>query len=367
MQVQRLETSVFTVPNEDEQTESDGTLSWDAVTMVVVEAIADEQHRGLGYTYGSEVSATLVDKKLRSLVEGQPVERHRDIWEAMVRAVRNLGRPGIASLAISAVDAALWDLRAKVLGLPLYRLLGVRRTEVPIYGSGGLTSYDESKLVEQLRGWVDQGIPRVKMKIGVNRGSRPDIDLRRMESVRAAIGEDPELFVDANGAYTVKQAVGMAGRLQELGVVYFEEPVSSDQLQDLALVRHSVPFDVAAGEYGYDPWYFRSMVAAGAVDVLQADTSRCLGITGWLEAGAVAHASGLPFSAHCCPSLTLHPACAAPELAHLEYFWDHIRIERMLFDGWPAAQPGGTISPDPSRPGVGLELKRGDAARWRVA
>lgn len=205
------------------------------------------------------------------------------------------------------------------------------------------------------------------MKIGVDRGSRPGVDMRRMAAVREAIGEEPELFVDANGAYTAKQVTGMAARLQELGVVYFEEPVSSDQPDQLALVRRSVPFDVAAGEYGYDPWYFKGMIAAGAVDVLQADVSRCLGITGWLEAGALAHAAGLPFSAHCCPGQTLHPACAVPEIAHLEYFWDHVRAEGMLFEGSPAARPGGTIAPDPERAGMGLELKHADAERWRVA
>lgn len=357
---------MFTVPNEEGATEADGTLTWDAVTAIVVEAVADEQHRGLGYTYGSEVTAALIDKKLRPLVEGRPVARHREVWETMVREVRNLGRPGIASLAISAVDAALWDLRARLADLPLHHLLGVRRTEVPIYGSGGFTSYDEKKLVQQLQGWVEQGIPRVKMKVGMDRGSRPRVDLARMAAVRQAIGEEPDLFIDANGAYTVKQVTGMAGRLQELGVVYLEEPVSSDQLDQLALVRRSVPFDIAAGEYGYDPWYFGAMVRSGAVDVLQADVSRCLGITGWLEAASLAHAAGLPFSAHCCPSQTVHAACAAPEIAHLEYFCDHVRVESLLFDGCPALGAGGTIRPDAGRPGVGLELKRADAERWRV-
>jgi L-alanine-DL-glutamate epimerase-like enolase superfamily enzyme len=366
MRVDRLEIGAYTVPNEDGATESDGTLAWDSVTMVVVEAVAGGM-RGLGYTYGSEVTAALIASKLRSEVEGRTVDERRDVWEAMVRAVRNLGRPGVASLAISAVDAALWDLAARAAGMPLYRLLGARRTEVPIYGSGGFTSYDVPRLVDQLGGWVRQGIPRVKMKIGVELGNRPEADVDRIATVRDAIGPDAELFVDANGAYTAKQVVRMAERLQTLGVVYFEEPVSSDHLQELALLRRQVPFDVAAGEYGYDPWYFRAMVAAEAVDVLQADVSRCLGITGWLEAAAIAHSAGIPFSAHCCPSLTLHAACAAPQISHLEYFVDHVRVEGMLFDGAPAPLPGGVIRPDPDRPGLGLDLKHADADRWRVA
>lgn len=367
MRVDRLETGVYTVPNEGGRTESDGTLAWEGVTVVVVEAVCDVGLRGLGYTYGPRATAAVVEDQLRSSVEGRLLEEHRDAWEAMVRSVRNAGRPGIGAMAISAVDCALWDLRARQLGLPLYQLLGVRRTEVPVYGSGGYTSLEVSQLAEQLGGWVEQGIPRVKMKVGIDRGRRPEQDLSRIEAVREAIGEGPELFVDANGAYSAKQVIGMADRLRALGVVYCEEPVSSDQLEEMAQVRQAVPFDVAAGEYGYDPWYFRTMVGAGAVDVLQADVTRCLGITGWLEVAGLAHSCGLPFSAHCCPSLTLHPACSAPQIAHLEYFFDHARAEHLLFEGAPAPAAGGVLRPDPRRPGCGLELRREEAAELRVA
>src|ERR671939_151301 len=197
----------------------------------------------------------------------------------MVKAIRNLGRPGICSMAIAAVDVALWDLKAHLLDLPLVTLLGAVREGVPIYGSGGFTSYPAEQLQEQLGGWVAEGIPRVKMKIGHN----PPDDLDRVQAAREAIGPDAELFVDANGAYSVKQAIHLAERFAEQGVSYFEEPVSSDQLEDLAFVRQHVPMAVAAGEYGYDPWYFRDMLRTDAVDILQADANRCLGITGWLQ------------------------------------------------------------------------------------
>jgi L-alanine-DL-glutamate epimerase-like enolase superfamily enzyme len=180
---------------------------------------------------------------------------------------------------------------------------------------------------------------------------------------RGAIGERAELFVDANGAYSSKQAIRLAQSFAECGVSYFEEPVSSDQLDELALIRASIPQAVAAGEYGFDPWYFRSMLKCGAVDILQADATRCLGITGWLEAADLAHSFGVPFSAHCAPSIHAHAACAAPEIAHVEYFHDHVRIEHMLFDG--ALDPvDGCLHPDASRPGLGLEFKRADAARF---
>jgi L-alanine-DL-glutamate epimerase-like enolase superfamily enzyme len=234
---------------------------------------------------------------------------------------------------------------------------------VPIYGSGGFTSYTVDELQAQLGGWVAQGIPRVKMKIGTDWGTRAEADVARVQAAREAIGPDAELFVDANGAYTAKQAIQLAERFAAHGVSYFEEPVSSDHLDQLAFVRQHVPMAVAAGEYAWDPWSVRDMLRAGAVDVQQADVTRCLGITGWLEAAALAHAFATPFSAHCAPSLHAQVGCAAPQLAHVEYFHDHARIERMFFDGAPEPRDG-CLRPDPDRPGLGLDFRRQDAARW---
>jgi L-alanine-DL-glutamate epimerase-like enolase superfamily enzyme len=284
-------------------------------------------------------------------------------WEAMVRAVRNQGRPGVCSMAIAAVDAALWDLKAKLLDLSLVALLGAVRDAVPVYGSGGFTTYPVARLQEQLGGWVADGIGMVKMKIG----TRPEADLDRVRAARAAIGPAAQLFVDANGAYARKQALAFAEAFAELGVSWFEEPVSSDDLAGLRLLRDRAPagMEIAAGEYGFDLWYFRRMLEAEAVDVLQADASRCAGITGFLRVNALCEARSLPLSAHTSPSLHVHPCCALPQLRHLEYFYDHARIERMLFDG--ALQPiDGALRPDRSRPGLGLVFKRQDAERWRV-
>ena len=364
MNVQRLETSVYCIPTD--RPEADGTFQWASTTLVVVEVTADSGLRGVGFTYGSAAAATVIHELLAEVVVGRGLHDVRGAWGAMIAAVRNAGRPGIAATAISAVDIALWDLHARATGRPLFQLLGPHRTAVPIYGSGGFTSYSEQELAEQLGGWVAQGIPRVKMKVGTDWGARPAIDVRRVRVAREAIGPDAELFVDANGAYTVKQAIAQAHEFAAAGVVYFEEPVSSDHLEQLAFVRERVPMAVAAGEYGYDPWYFRDMLAAGAVDILQADVTRCLGITGWLEAAELAHGAATPFSAHCAPSIHAQVGCAAPALAHVEYFHDHARIEHLLFDGAPTPHAG-ALHPDPARPGLGLEFKRADAQRWRVA
>jgi L-alanine-DL-glutamate epimerase-like enolase superfamily enzyme len=358
MTVQGVSVAAFTVPTD--APEADGTLAWDSTTLVVVHVEAGGQ-RGIGYTYADLATARLIEEKLAGVVEGADALAPQRAWWAMTRAVRNLGRPGVAAMAISAVDVALWDLEAHLLDLPLARLLGAIHDEVPVYGSGGFTSYDVERLQRQLAGWVEEGIPRVKMKIG----SRPQDDADRVRAAREAIGHDAELFVDANGAYDLKQAMREAGRFAEQGVSWFEEPVSSENLEGLRLLRERAPaeMEIAAGEYGYEPGYFRRMLEAGAVDVQQADATRCGGITGLLAVGALCSAFEIPFSAHCAPQLHAHACCAIEPLRHLEYFHDHARIERMLFDG-ALAPVDGSLRPDPDRPGLGIELKTADAERF---
>jgi L-alanine-DL-glutamate epimerase-like enolase superfamily enzyme len=283
------------------------------------------------------------------------------IWTALVGAVRNIGRSGIASMAVSAIDAALWDLKAKLLDVPLVSLLGATRDAAPVYGSGGFTSYSTRELCDQLAGWVSAGIPRVKMKIG--RDAKRDVE--RVRVARRAIGSEPELYVDANGAYTRKQALTQAQRFTEFDVRWFEEPVSSDDLEGLRLLRDRAPakMDIAAGEYGYDIFYFQRMLAAGAVDVQQADITRCGGVTGFLQVASLCQAHNVQLSGHTAPALHTHVACAVPLFKNLEYFHDHVRIEQMLFDGLPQLVAG-ELRPDLSRPGTGLDLKRANAQKF---
>jgi len=358
--IEKLDVSAYTVPTDSP--ESDGTLAWSSTTIVVVEAQAGGR-RGLGFTYADTATAELIHTRFTDLIQGYEAMAVPGAWLAMVKAIRNLGRSGICSMAIAAVDAALWDLKARLLDLPLVTLLGAVRDQVPVYGSGGFTSYSIVQLQEQLGGWVAQGIPRVKMKVG----RHPDEDVDRVRAARAAIGPDAQLFVDANGAYSRKQALTKAEAFAELGVSWFEEPVSSDDLDGLRLLRDRAPaaMDIAAGEYGYDLFYFRRMLDAGAVDVLQADATRCAGITGFLRVGALCEARSLPLSAHTAPSLHAHPGCALPSVRHVEYFHDHVRIEHILFEG--ALTPvDGALHPDLSRPGFGFEFKRSDAERYAV-
>jgi L-alanine-DL-glutamate epimerase-like enolase superfamily enzyme len=349
-----LEVSSLTIPTD--APESDGTLAWDSTTVVIVEAVCGRT-RGVGLTYAPTAAATVVSDVLAPVIRDRDPDDVAALWTEMGAQLRNAGRPGIGFCALSAVDLALWDLRARLHEVTLVSLLPAVHERVPVYGSGGFCSYSDDRLREQLGGWVAGGIPRVKMKLG----REPESDPHRLDVAREAIG-DAELYVDANGAFSAKEAVRWALRYDEVwDVLWFEEPVSSADFDGLRLVREGTTLDVAAGEYAYTLADFRNLI--GNVDCLQADVTRCGGITGLMRVNGVASAHGLDVSGHCAPQLSAHAFCGVDRLRHLEYFHDHVRIEAMLFDG--ALEPvDGALVPDRSRVGNGLELKRVEARRW---
>lgn len=359
--IERVDVSAYRIPTD--APESDGTVTWTETDLIVAEVVAGGW-LGLGFTYGHPAAGRVIATVLADAIRGQDALAPQALHEAMRRCVRNAGAPGLVEMGISAVDVALWDLKAKLLDLPLCTLLGRRRDRVELYGSGGFTSYSNERLAIQLRSWAATGLRQVKMKIG----REPAADVERVRVARDAIGPEVGLYVDANGAYSVQEALAFAEAFAEQGVAWFEEPVSSDDLAGLHRVRDRAPpgMEVAAGEYGFDFRYFERMLDAGAVDVLQADATRCGGITGFLGAAAVAEAHEIPLSAHTAPSIHRHACLAAPgRLRPLEWFYDHVRIESRLFDGAPVPLHGG-IEPDLSRPGLGLEFRRADATPFSI-
>lgn len=354
------EVSSYTIPTD--APEADGTFRWHQTTFVAIHLSAGDKV-GFGYTYADVSTGVLARTLITEVVQGRNALDIPSLWLALVGAVRNLGREGVAAMAISAIDNAAWDLKAKLLGVPLVSLLGQVRDTIPIYGSGGFTSYSDAQLQAQFEGWKELGIGMMKMKVGGD----PDRDLHRVRVARKAIGDEITLFVDANGAYSRKQALWFAERYAELSVRWFEEPVSSDDLEGLHLIRERAPagIDIAAGEYGYNDVYFRRMVGAEAVDVVQADATRCCGITGLLAVQALCDAAQLPMSAHCAPYLHATPCCSLGRMRHVEYFHDHARIARMLIDGVKEPRDG-MLAPNTTVPGIGLELKRSEANKYRV-
>ncbi len=358
--IRKINARAFVIPTD--RPELDGTLSWDKTTLIIVDITAGNIE-GIGYTYADAVIAPLINNTFREVIMASDAANIGAINEALWVSIRNLGRRGIAACAISALDLALWDIKAKSLNANLAVLLGCRRQQVEIYGSGGFTSYDDATLTEQLSDWVDKdGCAAVKMKIGSDRSRDPE----RIRCARQAVGE-AALFVDANGAYTPREAICMLPMLSEHGVRWFEEPVSSDDQAGLAFVRKnaSPSLDIAAGEYSYVLDDVRLLLQTEAVDVQQCDVTRCGGITGFLQAASLCHAFHVPLSCHCAPSAHMNVACSAPGLRHLEWFHDHVRIEQMLFDGAPRAQ-NGVIHPDFSRPGHGFSFKGKDAEKYEI-
>lgn len=358
--IQSVKTAAYRIPTAT--FESDGTLQWEATTMVLVE-ISCGGVTGLGYTYGDTSATRLIDEKLAPIVSGNDPFDISLLWHRMRAAVRNIGRPGIASTAIAAVDIALWDLKARLLERPLVKLLGQVHMQIPVYGSGGFTSYSKASLQTQLDTWAEAGIRMVKMKVG----REPDNDVQRARDVRDVLPPSTELFVDANGAYHRRQALAMAHAFADCDVRWYEEPVTSDDLEGLRWVRDRCPagMAIAAGEYGYEPRYFRRMLEAQSVDFVMPDVTRCGGITGYLEIAALARVFDTPVSAHCAPSLGVHVGCAVIAQRHLEYFHDHVHIEQSLFDGAPRPEDG-CLAPDLSRHGLGLEFKHQDAERYAI-
>ena len=358
--ISTLEVSAFKVPTASP--ESDGTLEWDSTTLVYVEIRAAGE-TGIGFTYADVATAKLIETLLRETIVGKDAFQTGSRWDDMYGVARNLGRGGIVSMAVSAVDVALWDLKAKLLGVPAYVLFGAAAAAVPVYGSGGFTAYSQAQLCEQLSGWVGDGIPRVKMKVGRD----PDADPQRVAAAREAIGARAELFIDANGAYSAQQAIGLAQRFAEQHVVWFEEPVYREDYAGTRFVREHAPpgMEISSGEYGYGLYSFARMLAAQTVDVLQADATRCGGFSGLLAVDGLCQSTMTPLSTHCAPHLHLHAALACRQLRHIEYFFDHVRIERMLFDGAVSPQDG-ELRPDATRPGIGLELRRRDADRYAL-
>jgi L-alanine-DL-glutamate epimerase-like enolase superfamily enzyme len=360
--VTALSAAAYTVPTD--QPEADGTFRWDSTTLVVVHADG-EGERGVGWTYAPAAAVDVVSDLLAPVVEGRPVDEVEQTWETMVRAVRNAGRPGLVGMALSAVDIALWDLLGRAQGQALVDLWSGEPQPVPLYGSGGFTTYDDDTTRRQLEGWCEQDFAMVKIKIGESWGSRTDRDLHRVDLARSVVGEAVGLFVDANGGYETEQAVEVAHALELRGVRWFEEPVSSDDHRGLAAVRDATTIDVAAGEYGDSQAYFRHL--APYVDCVQVDVTRCGGYTEWRRiVGDPSMPGTSGWSAHCAPYATLPVAALTPGLLHQEWFHDHVRIEQALFEGWVPPERG-QLRVDPERPGHGLRFRHGDAERFRVA
>lgn len=321
---------------------------------IFVHIKTDEGPEGLGIGV-MPGTRDLIEQVLKPLLIGRDPLHHERLWEEMFWAVRGYGRKGMAFCALSAVDVGLWDLKGKIFDAPLYRLIGPYTDTVPIYGSGGWTHLSEAELVREQVGYVERGIPRVKMKVGKDFGKAEAEDVRRVAAVRKAVGDDVEVYIDANNGYYAKQAITMARRFAPYNVGWFEEPVLADDIAGLAAVARAIDIPVATGEHEYTKYGFKDLIAAGGADIVQPDVGRVGGITEWLKVAHLAHAFNLPVAPHAVAPVHLHLACCTPNLRVVEVLGVEDEVYRRWFIDYPE-QKDGLWSPFPDRPGLGLEL-----------
>ncbi len=325
----------------------------------------DEGIEGLGTSAGSTAVQAVVEDSLKGVLIGEDPFNIEKLWDLMFWTVRGVGRKGIAFCAISALDIALWDLKAKALDLPLYRLLGPYTDTVPVYGSGGWTNFSESELVAEQVGYVERGFPRVKMKVGKDFGMSEDEDVKRLAAVRKAVGDDVEIYVDANNGYYAKQAIRMSQIFEQFDVKWFEEPVLADDIEGLAMVSQSTTIPVATGEHEYTKFGFKDLIARGGADIVQPDIGRVGGVTEWMKVAHIAHAFNLPVAPHAYQLIHLHVACATPNLKVVEYLGVSDQSDRVWYTEFPEPV-NGMWSPYSDRPGLGLELDPAAVKKFKV-
>jgi L-alanine-DL-glutamate epimerase-like enolase superfamily enzyme len=321
---------------------------------------------GLGIGTPHPAVRAVVESSLKPILLGEEPFAIERLWEAMFWRVRGYGRKGVAFCALSAVDIALWDLKAKALGLPLYRLLGTYTDRVPIYGSGGWTDFSEAELVAEQTGYIERlGVRSVKMKVAKDFGTAEREDLRRLAAVRKAVGDEIEILVDANNGYYAKQAIAMSKAFEDYNVRWFEEPVLADDIDGLAAVARATTIPVATGEHEYTKYGFKDLIARGGADIVQPDIGRVGGVTEWLKAAQLAAAFNLPVAPHAFQVVSLHVACATPNLRIVEYLGVSEEADLLWYTDFPRPVDG-WWSPDPDRPGLGLELDPHAVERYRV-
>lgn len=358
--ITRFHVSACTVPTET--TESDGTLNWKSTTIVIVQLAAGETW-GLGYTYGNPGLKSFAVDLINKAVIDEDAFSITGIWGKLVQLVRNEGRTGESSMVISAIDNALWDLKAKLLQLPLLSLLGQSRERVEGYGSGGFNSYTHEQLEHQITSWLEQGFKKMKVKITGNL----EHERARLSFIRRLCGPEVQLFVDANEACDKKVAREFADLLKELKIIWFEQPIFAYDLKGMHDFKLQMPTGIylTTGEYVYNLTDLSNILQADAADVIQLDVTRCEGVSGFLKCSNLCEAYDVPISTHCAPALTVSPACSVGGLKHIEYFFDHARLENMLFDGVPQPRDG-YFKPDLSRLGNGLILKKREIEKFEV-
>ena len=276
------------------------------------------------------------------------------LWQEFFHYLRGVGRKGLSFCALSAIDTALWDLKGKIVDLPLYRLLGGNQPRVPVYASGGWTSYDDDQLVDEMKGMVARGFETIKFKVGVENGRNLRRDVTRVRKVREAVGPDISLLVDANNGFDAASAIQLANRIREFDIMLFEEPVFADDIPGLARFRRGTDIPLATGEHEYTKFGVRDLLLAEAADIVQVDGARAGGYTEMLKCAALTQAWNVKFAPHAMENIHLHLVAAVPNAFMLERLLMFEDITAQVFKDAPVPVDGYMTVPE--LPGLGLAL-----------
>lgn len=364
MKVDKIET--FYIPVKPDQDVSDSTWKLETMGYVVVRITTEDGITGFGYTYdvAGEAVRELITKTMSRVVVGRNPFETEAIWTDVMNLMRGVGRKGLVLCALSIIDIALWDIKGKAMDMPLYRLLGGNRTSVPVYASGGWTSYSEHELLEEVDRFKDLGYTKIKMKVGVDFGQSPKTDIRRIRAVRNHLGDDIDLMIDANNAWDASTAIKVAYALSDCNLFFFEEPVIADDIPGLATVKSKITIPVATGEQEYTKYGARDLILGGAVDILQMDVTKCGGITEWLKIAAIAQAWNIPFAPHAMHYAHMHLVAAAPNGLMLENLFMHQKVNDLLLVDPPVPKNGYLKIPD--KPGCGIDINEEHLRTYNV-
>ncbi|MCL2035126.1 MAG: mandelate racemase/muconate lactonizing enzyme family protein [Oscillospiraceae bacterium] len=336
---------------------ADATRRVETIGFLVVRLTTDQGLEGIGVTYhevGGEAVSDLITRNMApGLIGRSPFETEK-IWCEMCAYLRGVGRKGLMFCALSAIDNALWDLKGKILGLPLYRLLGGAERMVPVYASGGWTSYDDGKLLEEVSSMLSKGYTHIKIKVGVDGGKNPQRDLQRVRKVREMIGDQIVLMLDANNCWDAATAVKFADAVKECDILFLEEPVFADDIPGLRRYRRSSCIPLATGEHEYTKYGARDLVLAEAADIIQMDAARVGGYTEMLKIAAITQAWNLRFAPHAMEHLHMHLVSAYSHMPFLERLMLYEEVTGKLYKNAPVPVNGYLEIPE--KPGFGLEL-----------
>jgi L-alanine-DL-glutamate epimerase-like enolase superfamily enzyme len=336
---------------------ADATRKVETIGFTIVRITTNQGLEGIGVTYhevGGEATREVIRRNMAPKLIGRDPLETEAIWQEFFHYLRGIGRKGVMFCALSAVDIALWDLKGKIVDLPLYRLLGGSSPRAPVYASGGWTSYDDDQLVDEMKGMVARGFRSIKFKVGFEGGQRPSRDVQRVRKVREAVGPDIRLMVDANNCFDAASAIQLANRIREYDIFLFEEPVFADDMPGLARFRRGTDIPLATGEHEYTKFGVRDLLLNEAADIVQVDGARAGGYTEMLKCAALTQAWNVRFAPHAMENIHLHLVAAVPNAVFLERLLMFEDVTAQVFKNAPVPVDGFMTAPE--LPGLGLNL-----------